>query len=99
MEQPRKVLCGTPKTDRQLKNALLADSSSSPKITVWGELVDRVPKNVTIEFTLVKLDSYYGLRLSTLQPTQIDLSDKEINVDWNLYNLLSDTKTWHFQLN
>ena len=92
MEQPTKVLCGTPKTERQLKNALLADSSSSAKITVWGELVDQVPKNITIEFTLVKLDSYYGLRLSTLQPTQIDLSDKEMNVDWNLYNLLSDTK-------
>ena len=94
-----KVSCGTPKTERQLKNALLAGSSSSAKITVWGELVDQVPKNVTIEFTLVKLESYYGLRLSTLQPTQIDLSDKEMNVDWNLYNLLSDTKTWHFQLN
>ena len=99
MKQPTKVLCGTPKTERQLKNALLADSSSSAKITVWGELVDQVPKNVTIEFTLVKLDSYYELRLSTLQPSQIDLSDKEMTVDWNLYNLSSDKKTWHFQLN
>ena len=54
-------LCGKQKKERQLGNALLADDSSSIKITVWEELVDQVPEDVTIEFTSIKLDFFYGL--------------------------------------
>lgn len=46
VEEPSKVLCSTPKKELQLRNALLADESSSMKITEWGELVDQVPENV-----------------------------------------------------
>ena len=53
MEEPRKVLCGTPKKEYQLRNALLADDSSSTKITVLGVLVKQVPEDLTIEFTSV----------------------------------------------
>ena len=87
-------LCGKQKKERQLGNALLADDSSSIKITVWEELVDQVPEDVTIEFTLIKLDFYYGSRLPTLPSTKIDQSDKKVNVDWNIYNFSSETKTW-----
>ena len=65
----------------QLRNALLAEDSRSIKITVWGELVDQVSDDVLVEYTSIKLDSYYGLRLSTLPSTKIDQSDKEVNVD------------------
>ena len=61
MEEPRKILCDTPKKERQLRNTLLGDNSSSIKITVWEELFDQIPDHVTLKFTSVKLDSYYGL--------------------------------------
>ena len=34
-------------------------------------------EDATTEFTSVKLDSYYGLRLSTLPSTKIDQSEKK----------------------
>ena len=78
----------------QLRNALLAEDSRSIKITVWGELVDQVSDDVLVEYTSIKLDSYYGLRLSTLPSTKIDQSDKEVNVDKNICDLSSERKTW-----
>ena len=73
-------ICYTKKIT-QLRNALLAEDSRSIKITVWGELVDQVSDDVLVEYTSIKLDSYYGLWLSTLPSTKIDQSDKEVNVD------------------
>ena len=73
-------ICYTKKIT-QPRNALLAEDSRSIKITVWGELIDQVSDDVLVEYTSIKLDSYYGLRLSTLPSTKIDQSDKEVNVD------------------
>ena len=47
-------------------------------IPVLRELVDQVQEEVKIIFPSVKLGSHYGLWLSTLPSTKIDLSDKEM---------------------
>ena len=61
VEESKKVLCGTLKKECQIRNALLTDDSISIKISVRGKLVDQVSEDVAKKFTLVKLDSYYGL--------------------------------------
>ena len=47
-------------------------------------------EDATTEFTSVKLDIFYGLRLSTLSSTKI--FQKEVNVDWNIYDFCQKQK-------
>lgn len=62
----------------QLRNAVLADSSSSIKISVRRELVDQISEDVAIKIISVKLDFYNELRLSKPQqhPRFIDKNKK-----------------------
>ena len=61
----------------QLRHAVLADSSSSIKITVWGELVDQISEDVTIKIISVKLDFYNELRLLKPQSTSTIYRQKQ----------------------
>ena len=91
IEQPLKMLCGSSKTNRHLRNAYLADPRGSIKVTVEGELVNQVLEDKTTKFTSVKLDSYNGLLVSTFPSTTIAIFEEDV-MKRNKHDLSLDKK-------
>ena len=71
LEETHTVVCGQQKYKKPLRHGLFADSTSSIKVSVWGELIDEVEEDVTYSFKNITIENYYGLRLNTTAKTTL----------------------------
>ena len=93
LEETHTVGCGQQKYKKSLTHGLLADSTSSIKVSVWGKLIDEVEEDVTYLFKNVTIENYYGLRLSTTAKTTLLKQEEQIDVVWSKYNISPETST------
>ena len=76
-----------------LRQGLLADSTLSIKVSVWGELIDEVEDDVTYLFKNVTIENYYGLRLYTTAKTTLLKQEEQIDIEWSKCNITPETST------
>ena len=87
LEDTRSVLCGDNKVAKSVRLGLIADETGSIKISVWGSLISDVLYDQALFITSVKCEHYYGLRLSTIVNSTISPCEKDIEVDWERFDL------------
>ena len=93
LEETRAVVCGQQKYKKSLRHGLLADSTSSIKVSVWGELIGKVEEDVTYLFKNITIENCYGLRINTTSKTTLLKQKKQIDIEWSKYNISPETST------
>ena len=87
LEEGRVVLCGPNKTQRCVRTGVIADSTGCVKISIWGDLINEVTEDNTVEVTSVKLENFYGPRLSSSTSSTITNTVEQITINWEKHDI------------
>ena len=76
-----------------MRLGLIADETSSVKISIWGSLIADVVEDTPLFITSVKCEYYFGVQLSTISNSSLSKFENEIHVDWDQFDFAAQQTT------